>query len=147
MTQTLQQERRVRFADSSRRVRVLQEASQKDGGDTELALQRHLELPDDFLREQDDDEVRNTVHASSCNVGRISIETVSGGNENVPILLARFAEKGFREEESKVEREIDPYDSVNSPKDTVSELSRSKGFHIKKKDRKLDTKHGKIVHD
>lgn len=145
--QTLRQRHRVRAVEGSKGFWVLQEAGQEDSGDAKLALQRHLEPPDSSLRKQDDYEVRAAVHTSGYNIGRIPIETVSDGYENVPILLAWMAKKDFGERDSEVECKVDPDDEMYTPVHTVFEPSRSEDLHVLEKDRSLNNEYGDTVHD
>ncbi len=70
---------------------------------------------------------------------------MSGGDQDVPVLFARVAEKDHNEGDGEVECKVEPEDGVDAPVHHVPFLSRNKDLHVLNQDRELDDEHCEAV--
>ena len=112
----------------------LQESGEEDGGDAEFALQGHLEFPDDSLGEEEGQEVGDGVEDAGGDVDCCCAIAVPGGDENVPVLLARTAEEELGEDVRDVETEVEPDEKVSAPVHQISLLNGWKDLQVLKED-------------
>lgn len=75
----------------------LQKAHGKDHEDSILARTCHLQLPNDWLREQQDQDVQDYVETGSNNVASLPIDAVAG-NPEIPESLKRLTASEVRDE-------------------------------------------------
>jgi hypothetical protein len=100
-----------------------QKTNSENGCNTKLLRGRHMQAPDDLLRKYQDDEIRNKIYRSRCDVDLRHVYALSGKGE-FPELFARFATKDFDKCTDDIENNIDGKNGVARPPEGVLEAAR-----------------------
>jgi hypothetical protein len=99
----------------------LQNTDEEHDGNGPLLPNRHVQLPDDNLRQDDQYQVGTSVYGTGDDEYGYAIQTMSFRDRWIPSLRPRTTEKDFEECRDCIEQDIYPKQSVENPECRVAD--------------------------
>lgn len=102
-----------------------------------LFPQRHLEVPNDLLWNNQDGNIRGAVEGSGNNIEGFDIQATTPFQPWFPIIVHGIAREYLNKGADGVEEEVEPYQGVAYPECNVSS-SRAENTEVLEEDGKFD---------